>query len=94
MTDREFADELKNYSDRICNSIFHMDVDWVDIEIQVSEMRYFCEDYAPEKLELFEMIYASRFRRLWESWSKHNEPREWEREDQFLPEWEENITRW
>jgi hypothetical protein len=57
-------------------------------------MRCFCEDYAPEKMDLFEMIYASRFLRLWQSWSKQNEPREWEIQDQRFPEWEENITKW
>jgi hypothetical protein len=94
MTDREFSDELKQYNDRICNSIFHLDVEWVDIEIQISEMRYFCEEHAPQKLALFEMVYASRFRRLWESWAKQNEPREWEQDEQRLPGWEQNITQW
>jgi hypothetical protein len=70
MNDREFCNELKRFSDRICNYIFHMDLDWIDVEIQVAEMRDFCELHAPEKMDLFEMIYASRFRRLWETWGR------------------------
>jgi len=94
MTNREFCHELKLYSDRICNSIFHMDVEWIDIEIQICDMRFFCEEHEPDKLPLFEMIYTSRFRRLWEAWGKQNEPREWENWEQINPEWEENTTKW
>ena len=68
MTDRDFCNELKRYSDRICNTIFHMDMEWIDIEIQINEMRDFCAVHAPEKLNLFEMVYASRFRRLYDTW--------------------------
>jgi hypothetical protein len=31
-------------------------------------MRELCRAEAPEKAELFEAIYASRFERLWEQW--------------------------
>jgi hypothetical protein len=40
-------------------------------------MREFCAENAPEKLPLFEMVYVSRFRRLWESWARANEPHPW-----------------
>ena len=76
MTDQEFVAELKRLSDRICNSIFHMDLEWIDIEIQIQEMRDFCEEHAPEKLELFEMVYEGRFQRLWESWA-YRSPESW-----------------
>jgi len=78
MTNRDFCKELSLYHDRICNSILHEDLEWVDIDIQINEMRQFCEEHESEKLPLFEMIYASRFRRLWDTWARHNEPREWE----------------
>lgn len=48
--------------------ILHMDLDWVDIEIQISQMRDFCITRLPERADLFEMVYVSRFRRLWDSW--------------------------
>lgn len=68
MTDREFLAGLQRYHTRICNMIFHMDIEWIDIEIQINEMREFCREHCPDRLELFEMIYPNRFRRLFESW--------------------------
>lgn len=77
VNDRDFCDALKRYSDRICNMILHMDLDWIDIEIQVNEMREFCASHAPEKSDLFEMVYASRFRRLYESWGSKPDVEFW-----------------
>ena len=68
------------------------EVAWVDIEIQINELRWFCQEHAPDRLNLFEMVYASRFRRLWETWSKENEPREWDNWEQIQSGWEENIN--
>lgn len=94
MTDREFCDELKSYSDRICNAIFHMDLEWVDVDIQVNEMRYFCGENAPEKLPLFEMVYASRFRRLWDTWGPEVS-RQWRWQEEANADWqEETSTGW
>lgn len=90
MTNREFCQDLKIYHDRICNSILHLDVEWVDVAIQINEMRDFCQENAPDKLPLFEMVYASRFRRLYDTWGRHNEPREWELEEQTWSEKEES----
>lgn len=75
--DQEFCDALKRYSDRICNLIFHADIEWIDVEIQIDQMREFCRCHAPEKMNLFEMVYVSRFRRLWETWGRANEPYSW-----------------
>lgn len=77
MSDAEFCDALKRYNDRISNMILHMDLEWIDIELQISEMRDFCGLHAPEKLDLFEMVYASRFRRLWEHWGPHTTAGQW-----------------
>ena len=71
MTDRDFCTALKLYGDRISNSILHLDLDWVDIEIQIDEMREFCRNNAPDKLPLFEMLYVSRFKNLWDAWGYH-----------------------
>ena len=68
MNDREFTEALRRFNDRIVNMILHMDLDWIDIEIQISEMRAFCLTHMPEKAELFEMVYVSRFQRIWASW--------------------------
>ena len=77
MNDKEFCDSLKLYSDRISNVILHMDVEWIDVEIQINEMREFCRMYAPDKLGLFEMIYTSRFRRLWDTWGADSREPDW-----------------
>lgn len=86
MTDREFVTELKRFSDRICNSIFHMDLEWIDVEIQISEMRALCEEHAPEKLDLFAMVYESRFRRLWETW-RYRDPEAWRWREAEMGSW-------
>jgi hypothetical protein len=70
MNDRDFTDALRRYNDRITNMVLHMDLEWIDIEIQIGEMRDFCLTHMPEKSDLFEMVYASRFRRLWEAWGQ------------------------
>lgn len=62
------ADEMRLEADRISNLILHSDLEWIDIEIRISEMRERCRELAPLKVELFEQVYASRFRRLWEQW--------------------------
>ncbi len=66
--DTLFIDEMRLEADRISNLIFHSDLEWIDIEIRISNMRERCRELAPLKLELFEQVYASRFRRLWEQW--------------------------
>ena len=64
------AERLKWASHRICSLILNTDLDWIDIELQINEMRELCRAEAPEKAELFEVIYASRFERLWEQWRR------------------------
>jgi len=41
---------------------------WVDIAIEIEKMRQFVEEEAPQKIELFERLYVSRFQRLWDQW--------------------------
>ena len=43
-------------------------------------MREMCRSEKPEKLELFEALYAARFDRLWEQWGG---PEREAREDGF-----------
>jgi hypothetical protein len=47
---------------------------WVDIAIEIEKMRQFVEEEAPQKIELFERLYVSRFQRLWDQWrvKQHN----------------------
>jgi hypothetical protein len=64
----DLATRLKHRSNRICNLIFHSDMEWVDIAIEIEKMREIVEEEAPEKIELFERLYVSRFQRLWDQW--------------------------
>jgi len=61
----DVAERLARMSDRVANMILHDDVEWIDILIQIEQMRDFCREHAPDRLELFEMIYPPRFERLW-----------------------------
>ena len=65
---REALEELAREADRIVNLILHTSLPRVDIEIQIENFRgEFLARY-PDAGGLFEMIYASRFRRIWDQW--------------------------
>lgn len=68
MTGREAMDELKRLADEVCMLILHTDLPAVDIEIRIDQVRQRCEELFPDRLDLFEMVYASRFRRLMQQW--------------------------
>jgi len=65
---REGLDELARESERIVNLILHSSLPRVDIDIQIEDFREACLRRYPGSDDLFEMIYASRFRRIWEQW--------------------------
>lgn len=85
-SDATFAEEMRLEADRISNLILHSDVDWIDVEIRISEMRERCRELAPLKIELFDHIYASRFKRLWEQWRLLGDTSWTWRESEFEPE--------
>lgn len=70
LEDRERAEEIRRAADRISQLILSHDVADVDIEIEKSKLRQLCEKYFPTKLYLYDMIYESRFKRLWEQFRK------------------------
>jgi hypothetical protein len=53
-------------ADRIAFLIVASDYERIDVEIEKAELREECARLFPDKLELYEMIYESRFQRLWE----------------------------
>ncbi len=53
-------------ADRIAFLIVASDYERVDVEIEKAELREECARLFPGKLDLYDMIYESRFRRLWE----------------------------
>ena len=67
---RASLDELARESERIVNLILHSSLPRVDIDIQIEDFREACLRRYPGSDDLFEMIYASRFRRIWEQWEK------------------------
>jgi len=67
---REALEEMARESDRIVNLILHTNMPRVDIDIQIENLRDACTRRYPGSEELFEMIYASRFRRIWEQWAR------------------------
>jgi hypothetical protein len=67
MTEAEYR-EFQRRADYICLLILSSDLPEVDIEIEKNKLRAEVEDQWPEQLRLYEMIYESRFDRLWKQW--------------------------
>jgi hypothetical protein len=53
-------------ADKIAFLIVASDYERIDVEIEKSELREECARQFPDKLDLYDMIYESRFQRLWE----------------------------
>ncbi len=70
---REKMKELQRMADRVCSLILISDYPEIDIEIERSKVRERCEELYPDRMDLYEMIYESRFDRLWEQFRVCNE---------------------
>jgi hypothetical protein len=57
--------ELKHMADHISYLITGTDYPAIDIEIEKRKARRRVEDLFPDRVYLFDMIFGSRFRRLW-----------------------------
>jgi len=57
---------LQRQADRICEMIVSGDVPQIDIEIQQAALREAVARTFPDKQALYQMVYESRFRRLWQ----------------------------
>ncbi len=64
----DLGKELSRRSDRIVSLILFSDLPWIDIVLEIQQMRDRVEEEAPEMLEAFERIYAARFDRIREQW--------------------------
>ncbi len=62
------AIELRRAAERICALILIEDYPKIDIEIEKANLKRRVRELFPDKVALYEMIYESRFRRLWEQW--------------------------
>lgn len=65
---REGQRELAKMAERVCALILSSDYPDVDVAIEKEKVRAFCEELFPDRMELYEMIYESRFQRLWDQW--------------------------
>ncbi|MGR3310699.1 MAG: hypothetical protein ACUZ77_07975 [Candidatus Brocadiales bacterium] len=63
---RERMRELQRMADRACVLILCSDYPEIDIEIERLKVRERCEELFSDRMDLYEMIYESRFKRLWE----------------------------
>jgi len=66
MEERERAAELQQAASLICQMILDESCPEVDIEIAKQKLRERVARLFPGKMNLYEMIYEARFRRLWE----------------------------
>jgi len=57
---------LGNMADVVCRHILSSDYPEIDIEIEKSRLRDRAMELFPERIYLYDMIYESRFRRLWD----------------------------
>ena len=62
---REAMRELQRMADRVCVLILSSDLPAIDIEIEKGKVRQRCLELYPDREELYEMLYESRFQRLW-----------------------------
>jgi hypothetical protein len=58
------ADELRRAADRVACLILHGDLPDIDVEIAIANLRRRCAEILPDRVEWFDRIYVSRFRRL------------------------------
>lgn len=72
--------QLQRRADEICGLIIATDYPAIDVVIQIRKLKEYAEAKFPGKRGLFERIYESRFRRLWEQF-RHEEAGP-------LPEWD------
>ena len=64
--DEEAYRKLQRRADRICSLIVASDYAAIDVAIEIRNLREFCQQEFPDRMELFGQVYESRFRRLWE----------------------------
>jgi hypothetical protein len=58
--------ELQRLAERVCFLIVATDTPRIDVDIQRAEVRRRCLELFPDKMHVFDLVYESRFRRLWD----------------------------
>ena len=68
---RAEVEELARRADRISALILYSDMPMIDVEIEIERLRGHCRERFPESLDLFGMVYESRWRRFREQgWAR------------------------
>jgi len=57
---------IQRKADRICSLILISDYPEIDIEIEKTKLRDLAHELFPHQINLYRMIYESRFNRLWQ----------------------------
>ncbi len=65
-TEREAYARMQRRAEGICSLIVASDYPAIDLAIRIRNLRDYAEQHFPERLDLFDRIYGSRFRRLYE----------------------------
>ena len=64
--ERERAKQIQREAQKICQMILDENCQAVDIEIAKRKLEEKVEQFFPDKIETYRMIYEARFKRLWE----------------------------
>ena len=63
---RDKMREVQRMARWVCVLILDTDLPAIDIEIEKNKVRERCLELYPDREDLYDMIYESRFQRLWE----------------------------
>jgi hypothetical protein len=63
---REAMGEVQRMAERVCVLILTSDLAPIDIEIEKNKVRERCLELYPDREQLYDMVYESRFQRLWD----------------------------
>ncbi len=70
-TEETAVRDLQRRADRVCEMIVFGEAPQIDIEIQQTALREAVARTFPEKQAFYQLIYESRFRRLWQQFRHH-----------------------
>jgi hypothetical protein len=70
---REVMQEVQPMADWVCTLILSSDLPAIDIEIEKNKVRERCLELYPDREALYDMVYESRFQRLWEQFRNEAE---------------------
>ncbi len=65
--------EVQRMADRVCTLILSSDLPAIDIEIEKNKVRERCLELYPDRESLYDMVYESRFQRLWQQFRGETE---------------------